>query len=141
MVAHLDSVTSLAVDQHGLYLISGSHDCSIRWLRQENNHQPQSTKKRASPVEILHQQCPRSRLFLLPVLLATLLGCGTLRARRASKRSQRTGKSLTRAFSTLLSILRDHTLPGTVECYNSPTAHFNLVFLSAGADALAKVFI
>ena len=31
MVAHLDSVTSLAVDQHGLYLISGSHDCSIRY--------------------------------------------------------------------------------------------------------------
>jgi WD40 repeat protein len=30
MVAHLDSVTSLAVDHHGLYLISGSHDCSIR---------------------------------------------------------------------------------------------------------------
>ena len=30
MVAHLDAVTSLAVDQHGLYLISGSHDCSIR---------------------------------------------------------------------------------------------------------------
>ena len=32
MVAHLDSVTSLAVDQHGLYLISGSHDCSIRYV-------------------------------------------------------------------------------------------------------------
>lgn len=30
MVAHLDSVTSLAVDAHGLYLLSGSHDCSIR---------------------------------------------------------------------------------------------------------------
>jgi hypothetical protein len=30
MVAHLEAVTSLAVDQHGLYLISGSHDCSIR---------------------------------------------------------------------------------------------------------------
>ena len=29
----MDSVTSLAVDQHGLYLISGSHDCSIRCLR------------------------------------------------------------------------------------------------------------
>jgi hypothetical protein len=29
-VAHLEAVTSLAVDQHGLYLISGSHDCSIR---------------------------------------------------------------------------------------------------------------
>ena len=35
MVAHLDSVTSLAVDQHGLYLISGSHDCSIRCLARE----------------------------------------------------------------------------------------------------------
>ncbi|XP_067682540.1 striatin-3-like isoform X6 [Haliotis asinina] len=30
MVAHLDSVTSLAVDPNGLYLLSGSHDCSIR---------------------------------------------------------------------------------------------------------------
>lgn len=30
MVAHLDSVTSLAVDVNGLYLISGSHDCSVR---------------------------------------------------------------------------------------------------------------
>ncbi|XP_070499649.1 striatin-3 [Chironomus tepperi] len=30
MVAHLDAVTSLAIDVHGLYLLSGSHDCSIR---------------------------------------------------------------------------------------------------------------
>lgn len=30
MVAHLDAVTSLAVDPSGLYLLSGSHDCSIR---------------------------------------------------------------------------------------------------------------
>ncbi|XP_005100521.1 striatin-3 isoform X2 [Aplysia californica] len=30
MVAHLDSVTSLAIDPNGLYLLSGSHDCSIR---------------------------------------------------------------------------------------------------------------
>ncbi|XP_063699041.1 striatin-3-like [Culicoides brevitarsis] len=30
MVAHLDAVTSLAIDSHGLYLLSGSHDCSIR---------------------------------------------------------------------------------------------------------------
>lgn len=30
MVAHLDAVTSLAVDGNGLYLLSGSHDCSIR---------------------------------------------------------------------------------------------------------------
>ncbi|CAF89649.1 unnamed protein product [Tetraodon nigroviridis] len=30
MVAHLDAVTSLAVDPNGIYLISGSHDCSLR---------------------------------------------------------------------------------------------------------------
>ncbi|XP_013780584.1 striatin-3-like [Limulus polyphemus] len=30
MVAHLDAVTSLAIDPNGLYLLSGSHDCSIR---------------------------------------------------------------------------------------------------------------
>lgn len=30
MVAHLEAVTSLAIDSHGLYLLSGSHDCSIR---------------------------------------------------------------------------------------------------------------
>ncbi|XP_051802228.1 striatin-like isoform X1 [Acanthochromis polyacanthus] len=35
MVAHLDSVTSLAVDPNGLYLMSGSHDCSIRLWNME----------------------------------------------------------------------------------------------------------
>ncbi|XP_028398527.1 striatin-like isoform X2 [Dendronephthya gigantea] len=30
MVAHLDAVTCLSVDSPGLYLLSGSHDCSIR---------------------------------------------------------------------------------------------------------------
>ncbi|XP_078313675.1 striatin-3-like isoform X4 [Crassostrea virginica] len=30
MVAHLNAVSSLAVDPNGLYLLSGSHDCSIR---------------------------------------------------------------------------------------------------------------
>ncbi|XP_068402676.1 striatin-3 isoform X3 [Eschrichtius robustus] len=30
MVAHLDAVTSLAVDPNGIYVMSGSHDCSIR---------------------------------------------------------------------------------------------------------------
>uniref|UniRef100_A0AAV2LK14 Striatin n=1 Tax=Knipowitschia caucasica TaxID=637954 RepID=A0AAV2LK14_KNICA len=30
MVAHLDSVTCLSVDPNGLYLLSGSHDCSVR---------------------------------------------------------------------------------------------------------------
>jgi striatin 1/3/4 len=30
MVAHLDGVTSLAVDPNGLFVASGSHDCSLR---------------------------------------------------------------------------------------------------------------
>ncbi|XP_046649582.1 striatin-like isoform X2 [Daphnia pulicaria] len=36
MVAHLDAVTCLAVDPNGLYLLSGSHDCSIRLWNLEN---------------------------------------------------------------------------------------------------------
>lgn len=36
MVAHLDAVTSLAIDSHGLYLLSGSHDCSIRLWNYDN---------------------------------------------------------------------------------------------------------
>ncbi|XP_017772986.1 PREDICTED: striatin-3 isoform X2 [Nicrophorus vespilloides] len=36
MVAHLDAVTSLAVDPNGLYLLSGSHDCSIRLWHMDN---------------------------------------------------------------------------------------------------------
>ncbi|XP_046737972.1 striatin [Diprion similis] len=36
MVAHLGAVTSLAVDPNGLYLLSGSHDCSIRLWNMDN---------------------------------------------------------------------------------------------------------
>lgn len=36
MVAHLEPVTSLAIDTHGLYLLSGSHDCSIRLWNLDN---------------------------------------------------------------------------------------------------------
>uniref|UniRef100_A0A674N8U9 Striatin n=1 Tax=Takifugu rubripes TaxID=31033 RepID=A0A674N8U9_TAKRU len=36
MVAHLDEVTCLAVDPNGLYLMSGSHDCSIRLWNMES---------------------------------------------------------------------------------------------------------
>ncbi|XP_054708331.1 striatin-3-like [Uloborus diversus] len=36
MVAHLDAVTSLAIDPNGLYLLSGSHDCSIRLWNMDN---------------------------------------------------------------------------------------------------------
>jgi striatin 1/3/4 len=36
MVAHLDEVTCLAVDPNGLYLLSGSHDCSVRLWNFDN---------------------------------------------------------------------------------------------------------
>ncbi|XP_055375621.1 striatin-3 isoform X2 [Condylostylus longicornis] len=36
MVAHLEPVTSLAIDKYGLYLLSGSHDCSIRLWHFDN---------------------------------------------------------------------------------------------------------
>uniref|UniRef100_A0A1L8DXR1 Putative cell-cycle nuclear protein n=1 Tax=Nyssomyia neivai TaxID=330878 RepID=A0A1L8DXR1_9DIPT len=36
MVAHLDAVTSLAIDSQGLYLLSGSHDSSIRLWNLDN---------------------------------------------------------------------------------------------------------
>lgn len=36
MVAHLEPVTSLAIDANGLYLLSGSHDCSIRLWNLDN---------------------------------------------------------------------------------------------------------
>lgn len=36
MVAHLDAVTSLAVDPQGLYILSGSHDCSLRLWNLDN---------------------------------------------------------------------------------------------------------
>ncbi|XP_048378591.1 striatin-3-like isoform X3 [Stegostoma tigrinum] len=36
MVAHLDAVTSLAVDPNGIFLMSGSHDCSIRLWNLDN---------------------------------------------------------------------------------------------------------
>lgn len=31
MVTHLDSVTSLSIDAAGFSLVSGSHDCSVRF--------------------------------------------------------------------------------------------------------------
>jgi len=31
MLAHLDAVTSLAIDPAGFFLVSGGHDCSVRF--------------------------------------------------------------------------------------------------------------
>uniref|UniRef100_A0A8D0GBH1 Striatin 4 n=1 Tax=Sphenodon punctatus TaxID=8508 RepID=A0A8D0GBH1_SPHPU len=36
MVAHLDAVTCLAVDPNGVFLMSGSHDCSLRLWNLDN---------------------------------------------------------------------------------------------------------
>ena len=38
MIAHLDSVTSLAIDPSGFSLVSGGHDCSIRFWDLINSH-------------------------------------------------------------------------------------------------------
>ncbi|KAJ8412773.1 hypothetical protein AAFF_G00117240 [Aldrovandia affinis] len=55
MVAHLDAVTSLAVDPNGLYLMSGSHDCSIRlWSLESKTCIQEFTAHRKKLEESIH---------------------------------------------------------------------------------------
>ncbi|XP_076879707.1 striatin [Brachyhypopomus gauderio] len=55
MVAHLDAVTSLAVDPNGLYLMSGSHDCSIRlWNMESKTCVQEFTAHRKKLEESIH---------------------------------------------------------------------------------------
>uniref|UniRef100_A0A669CI28 Striatin n=1 Tax=Oreochromis niloticus TaxID=8128 RepID=A0A669CI28_ORENI len=55
MVAHLDAVTSLAVDPNGLYLMSGSHDCSIRlWNLESKTCIQEFTAHRKKSEESIH---------------------------------------------------------------------------------------
>ncbi|KAM9317031.1 striatin [Gastrophryne carolinensis] len=55
MVAHLDAVTSLAVDTNGLYLMSGSHDCSIRlWNLESKTCIQEFTAHRKKSDESIH---------------------------------------------------------------------------------------
>ncbi|XP_029480846.1 striatin-like [Oncorhynchus nerka] len=55
MVAHLDAVTSLAVDPNGLYLMSGSHDCSIRlWNMESKTCIQEFTAHRKKSDEAIH---------------------------------------------------------------------------------------
>lgn len=51
MIAHLDSITSLSIDPTGLALVSGGHDCSIRFwdltgsrtcLQEITSHRPKA---------------------------------------------------------------------------------------------------
>ncbi|XP_056904137.1 striatin-like isoform X2 [Takifugu flavidus] len=55
MVAHLDAVTSLAVDPNGLYLMSGSHDSSIRlWNLESKTCIQEFTAHRKKFEEAIH---------------------------------------------------------------------------------------
>ncbi|XP_062934189.1 striatin isoform X2 [Cynocephalus volans] len=55
MVAHLEAVTSLAVDPNGLYLMSGSHDCSIRlWNLESKTCIQEFTAHRKKFEEAIH---------------------------------------------------------------------------------------
>lgn len=55
MVAHLDAVTCLAVDPNGLYLMSGSHDCSIRlWNLESKTCVQEITAHRKKFDEAIH---------------------------------------------------------------------------------------
>ncbi|KAJ3613167.1 hypothetical protein NHX12_019419, partial [Muraenolepis orangiensis] len=55
MVAHLDAVTSLAVDPNGIYLMSGSHDCSVRlWTIDSRTCVQEITAHRKKSDEAIH---------------------------------------------------------------------------------------
>ncbi|PAA53321.1 hypothetical protein BOX15_Mlig033268g2 [Macrostomum lignano] len=55
MVAHLDSVTSLAIDTNGLYMLSGSHDSSIRlWRLDDRTCMQEITAHRKKFDEAIH---------------------------------------------------------------------------------------
>ncbi|XP_053257854.1 striatin-4 [Podarcis raffonei] len=55
MVAHLDAVTCLAVDPNGVFLISGSHDCSLRLWNLDNKTCTQEiTAHRKKHEEAIH---------------------------------------------------------------------------------------
>ena len=55
MVAHQDAVTSLAVDPNGLYLLSGSHDCSVRlWNLDSKQCVQEITAHRKKSDESIH---------------------------------------------------------------------------------------
>ncbi|KAG7254714.1 LOW QUALITY PROTEIN: hypothetical protein CRUP_033020 [Coryphaenoides rupestris] len=66
MVAHLDAVTSLAVDPNGIYLMSGSHDCSVRlWSVDSRTCVQEITAHRKKSEEaIYHVAFHPSRAFI-----------------------------------------------------------------------------
>ncbi|XP_041920259.1 striatin-4 [Alosa sapidissima] len=55
MVAHLDAVTCLTTDPKGTYLVSGSHDCSVRlWMLESRTCVQEITAHRKKHDEAIH---------------------------------------------------------------------------------------
>lgn len=111
MVAHLDAVTSLAVDPNGLYLMSGSkysswkhlHWCSLKVIKT-------SLYSDFALLILFHFLCQIFLHFhafvndkvvkLVSQVTTAPCVCGTWRARRASRSSPLTGRSSTSPFTT-----------------------------------------
>ncbi|TSZ12231.1 Striatin-4 [Bagarius yarrelli] len=56
MVAHLEAVTCLTTDPKGTYLVSGSHDCSVRlWMLDNRTCVQEITAHRKKHDEAIHQ--------------------------------------------------------------------------------------
>uniref|UniRef100_A0A183AWZ5 WD_REPEATS_REGION domain-containing protein n=1 Tax=Echinostoma caproni TaxID=27848 RepID=A0A183AWZ5_9TREM len=65
MVAHMDAITSLAVDAHGLYLITGGHDASVRvWDLESRACVQEITNHRAKHNEAVNSVALHPRLPL-----------------------------------------------------------------------------
>ncbi|XP_007941076.2 striatin-4, partial [Orycteropus afer afer] len=66
MVAHLDAVTCLAVDPNGVFLMSGSHDCSLRlWSLDNKTCVQEITAHRKKHEEAVHAvACHPSRALI-----------------------------------------------------------------------------
>ncbi|XP_012373049.2 striatin-4, partial [Octodon degus] len=66
MVAHLDAVTCLAVDPNGVFLMSGSHDCSLRlWSLDNKTCVQEITAHRKKHEEAIHAvACHHSKALI-----------------------------------------------------------------------------
>ncbi|KAE8295292.1 Striatin-4 Zinedin [Larimichthys crocea] len=64
MVAHLDAVTCLTTDPKGTYLISGSHDCSVRlWMLDNRTCVQEITAHRKKHDEAIHDHYRHSESY------------------------------------------------------------------------------
>lgn len=98
MVAHLDAVTSLAIDPSGLFILSGSEWNIRRWSRQNRD------STRTHPGYFI-------RLFSFFQVTIVRYGSGIWIRKRVSRRSRRIGRSSTSLSWMSLSIPRNRTSP------------------------------